>query len=118
MTEVREGLIGDDLTITELIWPGRVISEYRSTLMTLWRAAEVVRRLAFAGPHEEYQLSVDVADVVIDGMDASSDTKYANHSYKPNARYFSIWFCGSYFDVVSIPAIKISPPGDEILVDY
>lgn len=81
------GRMGHGLFVTECVWPGRVVAKYRGTLTTHLRVEEETKRRAQAGQHEEYQMSVEGADVIIDAMHASCDAKYAKHSCKPNARY-------------------------------
>lgn len=115
---VGEGLGGNGLFVIECVLPGPVISEYCGTRMKHRRAVEVPTRRGLTRQHEEYQLCVDGADVVIDGMDRSSDAKYVNHSCEPNARYLKIRLRDSDFYVVFIEAVVTIPASDDVLVDY
>lgn len=94
-----------------------LIIEYSGTHLTHSEAERESKSHTTVGLTEEYGLSVEVRDVVIEAWMHNGEGKHVSNSCYPTARYITIPLHCSDSDVVLVEAIRDIDVTDEVHVD-
>lgn len=117
-SDVRDGLVGLGLFAVEDMPPGTLVAEYFDNRMTHAAAEWLRERRAGAFTTDEYFLSVEGRDVVIDALWKDYEGKSANKSCAPSAWFVSIRLDASEQDALFIEMVVDVPSRTEVLANY